>query len=57
MYFTENEYSVIYDAVRHYQINKTVTSSQEYWECDSILKKLFEKKKFNGVEPGYRTDT
>lgn len=57
MQFTDNEYSVIYDAVRFYQINKTATSSKEYWECDSILRKLFDKKKINGIEPAYRSDT
>lgn len=56
MYFTENEYSVICDAVKHYQIDKVETNSQEYWDCDSILKKLFGKMKINGIEPGYRTD-
>lgn len=57
MNFTDNEYSLIYDAVRLYQLNKTTTSSQQYWECDSILRKLFEKAKLEGIEPGFRTNT
>ncbi len=57
MNLTAKEYSVIYDAVRYYQINKTTTSSKDYWDCDSILTKLHDKRTINGIEPAYRSDS
>ena len=57
MNLTSKECSVIYDAVRYYQINKTTTSSKDYWDCDSILTKLHDKRTINGIEPAYRSDS
>jgi hypothetical protein len=55
--FTEHECGIINDAVRFYQMNKTTTGSKLYWDCDSILRKVFPYKKLDGIEPGYRSDT
>jgi hypothetical protein len=57
MDFTGHENDIIYDAVRYYQMNKAVTGTKLYLDCDTILIKLFPKVKINGIEPGLRTDT
>jgi len=57
MDFTGYENDIIYDAVRYYQMNKVVTGTKLYLDCDTILIKLFPKVKINGIEPGLRTDT
>lgn len=57
MNFTANEQSVIYDAVRYYQQNKTTPGTKLYWDCDSILNTLFPEVKINNIEPGFRVDT
>jgi hypothetical protein len=56
MDFCGDEYMTLYEAVRYYQINKTITGSKEYWKCDTILKKLYPYSSSNGLEPGFRTD-
>ncbi len=33
---------LIYDAVRYYQINKTVVDSNSYRECESLLNMYYE---------------
>ena len=57
MDFTGQENSIIYDAIRYYQMNKVVTGTRLYFDCDTILTKLFPKVKINGIEPGFRSDT
>ena len=57
MNFNGHECSILHKAVRYYQINKTITDSKEYWECDVILRKLQPHVEINGVEPGFRTNT
>ena len=57
MNFTEQENSIIYDAVRYYQMNKVVTGTRLYLDCDIILTTLFSKVKINGIEPGFRSNT
>ena len=39
--FTPEQYKLIFTAVRRYQIEKTLTNSNEYQECSTILDKLF----------------
>ena len=41
MNFTQQQYKLIFNAVRRYQIEKTITDSQEYQECSDILNELF----------------
>jgi hypothetical protein len=41
MNFTDEQYKLIYNAVRRYQIEKTILNSEEYNECDVILTDLF----------------
>lgn len=40
--FTTEQYKLIYNAVRRYQIEKTVLNSPEYQECNEILDELFD---------------
>lgn len=42
MNFTQPQYKLIFDAVRRYQIEKTIVDSNEYIECDQILNSLFD---------------
>lgn len=39
--FTAEQYKLIYNAVRRYQIEKCILDGQEYHECDTILTDLF----------------
>jgi hypothetical protein len=55
--FYGNESTILYHAVRYYQLNKTTTGSKEYWKCDELLRKLHPHVSVNGVEPGFRSDT
>jgi hypothetical protein len=57
MDFNGDECTTLYQAVKHYQINKTVIDSKEYWKCDTILRKLYPYSMVNGLEPGFRPDT
>jgi hypothetical protein len=57
MNFNGDECTTLYQAVRYYQMNKTITDSKEYWKCDAILRKLYPYSSANGVEPGFRSDT
>jgi hypothetical protein len=56
MNFCGDECATLYEAVRYYQINKTITDSKEYWKCDVILRKLYPYSLKNGLEPGFRSD-
>jgi hypothetical protein len=56
MDFNGDECVSLYEAVRYYQINKTITDSKEYWKCDVILRKLYPYSSKNGLEPGFRSD-
>lgn len=40
--FNSAELKLIYDAVRRYQIEKTVLESTDYWRCSEILDELFD---------------
>ena len=42
MNFTQEQYKLIYTAVRRHQIEKTVLNSPEYQECNEILDELFD---------------
>ena len=42
MNFTQEQYKLIYNSVRRYQIEKTVFNSAEYQECNEILDGLFD---------------
>ena len=42
MNFTQEQYKLIYTAVRRYQIEKTVLNSPEYQECSEILDEMFD---------------
>jgi hypothetical protein len=42
MNFTSEQYKLIYNSVRRYQIEKTVLNSKEYQECNQILDELFD---------------
>lgn len=41
MNFTQEQYKLIFNAVRRYQIEKTLNNSKEYQECSAILDQLF----------------
>jgi hypothetical protein len=43
MNFTQEQFKMIYTAVRRYQFEKTLLDSKEYWECGEILDELFDK--------------
>ncbi len=40
--FTNEQYQLIYNAVRRYQFEKTVLDSSEYWNCSEVLDNLFD---------------
>jgi hypothetical protein len=42
MNFTQEQYKLIYTAVRRHQIEKTVLNSPEYQECSEILDEMFD---------------
>lgn len=42
MNFTQQQYKLIFTAVRRYQFEKTLLNSNEYHECNEILDKLFD---------------
>jgi hypothetical protein len=42
MNFRQDQWKLIYNAVRRYQIEKCITDSPEYWECGTILDELFD---------------
>jgi|GWRWMinimDraft_13_1066021.scaffolds.fasta_scaffold01612_9 hypothetical protein len=39
---TDRQWQTVFTAVRRYQFDKTVLSSEEYWECSHILDELFD---------------
>ncbi len=41
MNFTQKQYKLIFNAVRRYQLDKTVLNGEEYEECSKILNELF----------------
>jgi len=41
MNFTQEQYKMIFTAVRRWQIEKTLTDSEEYRKCSDILDELF----------------
>lgn len=41
MEFTQEEYKLIFNAVRRYQMEKCVHDGKEYKSCDKILDSLF----------------
>jgi hypothetical protein len=43
MNFTQEQFKLIYTAVRRYQFEKCLLDGQEYWECSEILDELFDK--------------
>ena len=43
MNFTQQQYKLIYNSVRRYQLEKTVLNSDEYQECNEVLDELFDK--------------
>jgi hypothetical protein len=57
MNFSGHECSILHKALRYYQINKTVTSSKQYWECDEILRKLQSGAEMYGVKQTFMSDT
>ena len=42
MNFTPEQYKLIFNAVRRYQIEKTLHDSQEYHQCNEVLDELFD---------------
>jgi len=42
MNFTPEQYKLIYNSVRRYQIEKTILNSDEYQQCNEILDGLFD---------------
>lgn len=40
--YTNEQYRLIFNAVRRYQIEKCINDSTEYWQCSEILDDLFD---------------
>lgn len=40
--FKNEQWKLIYTAVRRYQFEKCILDSQDYWECSNILDELFD---------------
>jgi len=53
MEFTSEQKKLIYNAVRHYQINRVPHDGRDYGICDEILNDLFKEVKINYVGPAY----
>jgi hypothetical protein len=43
MNFRQDQWKLIFTAVRRYQIERCVNDSPEYWECSAILDELFDE--------------
>ena len=43
MNFRQDQYKLIFNAVRRYQIERCLHDSKEYWECSAILDELFDE--------------
>ena len=41
MELTKEEVRVVYDAVRHWQMNKTALNGKDYNTCSEVLDRLF----------------
>lgn len=50
MNFTQEQYKLIYNSVRRYQIEKTILNSDEYQQCNEILDGLFDSVYTQRVE-------
>ena len=50
MNFTPEQYKLIYNSVRRYQIEKTILNSDEYQQCNEILDALFDSVYTQKVE-------
>ncbi len=50
MNFTQEQYKLIYNSVRRYQIEKTILNSDEYQQCNEILDGLFDSVYTQKVE-------
>jgi hypothetical protein len=42
MNFTQEQYKLIFTAVRRYQLEKTALNGKEYQDCNEILDELFD---------------
>jgi len=42
MDFRDDQWRLIYTAVRRYQIEKSGHDSKDYWECSAILDELYD---------------
>lgn len=40
--YTQEQYRLIYNSVRRYQLEKAGLNSKEYWQCAEILDDLFD---------------
>jgi hypothetical protein len=40
--YTNEQYRLMYNAVRRYQLEKTILDSPDYWNCSEILDSLFD---------------
>lgn len=40
--YTNEQYRLMYNAVRRYQLEKTILDSSDYWNCSEILDSLFD---------------
>lgn len=40
--FKNEQWKLIYTAVRRYQLEKCILDSKDYWECSEILDELFD---------------
>lgn len=40
--YTNEQYRLMYNAVRRYQLEKTILDSTDYWNCSEILDSLFD---------------
>ena len=50
MNFTPDQYKLIFNAVRRYQIEKTVLDSPQYKECSEVLDELYDLVYTQNVE-------
>jgi len=51
MKFTSEQKKLIYNAVRHYQINRVAHDGRDYGICDEILNEMFTDVKLSAQPP------
>lgn len=50
MYLRQDQWKLIFTALRRYQIERCINDTEEYWECSTILDELWDNAYGNPTE-------